>query len=167
MGRIDPTLEKCLPMGIAFHHSGTIENVVSYHSSCTGSLMYKPLLPKYIGKGLTADERDMVEKAYHQRVICIICCTSTLAAGVNLPARRVIIYSPRVGRVLYYIVFNYHYSVTNYKANSIIIEYTLLGMDDFETIHADDWQGRKGTTYDPNLEEKQTLIIICLGSSLI
>ena len=67
-GRIDSVLKKSLPFGIAYHHSGTLI-----------PLLFVGLIENQIG--LTVDERALIEKAHYQRVICVICCTSTLAAG--------------------------------------------------------------------------------------
>jgi DNA polymerase theta len=57
-----PLCQRCVRVGIAFHHGG-----------------------------LTLDEREVIETSYRHGHIDILCATSTLAAGVNLPAKRVIL----------------------------------------------------------------------------
>ena len=62
-------LSRALKFGTAFHHSG-----------------------------LSVEERSAIEYLFRSGEIKLICCTTTLASGVNLPVRRVVFRSPlRVG----------------------------------------------------------------------
>ncbi|KAL9014136.1 MAG: hypothetical protein Q9173_001192, partial [Seirophora scorigena] len=61
------------------------------------------LLEKTIPRGvafhrLTSEEREILASAYDERVISVIVATCSLAAGINLPARRVILHGVRMGR---------------------------------------------------------------------
>ena len=66
---LDEILASTVLAGVAFHHAG-----------------------------LTAEERDIIATAYDQGALRVIVATCTLAAGINLPARRVILQGARVGR---------------------------------------------------------------------
>ena len=67
-GQLCPVLRKCVPVKAAYHHAG-----------------------------LTPDERRTIEEMYSQGQINALFATSTVAAGVNLGATRVIVRSPKVG----------------------------------------------------------------------
>lgn len=68
-GGLDPTLEQTITNGVAFHHAG-----------------------------LTTEERDLIANAYDSGAIKVCVATCSLAAGINLPARRVILHNARMGR---------------------------------------------------------------------
>ncbi|KAJ5121824.1 Helicase C-terminal [Penicillium atrosanguineum] len=50
--------------------------------------------------GMTTEERELIAQAYDRGVLKVLVATCSLAAGVNLPARRVIINGARMGREL-------------------------------------------------------------------
>lgn len=64
-------MSQCILSGVAYHHAG-----------------------------LTSHERHLIEVAYKAGVVVALCATSTLAAGVNLPAGCVLIRSLNLGKLL-------------------------------------------------------------------
>jgi DNA polymerase theta len=61
----------------------------------------------YHHSSLTTEERISVEKAFRLGYLSVLCATTTLAAGVNLPAGRIIIRSLTLGKD--------QLTITNYK----------------------------------------------------
>lgn len=59
---IDASLQELVRYGVAFHHAG-----------------------------LDADDRNAVHKAFEEGHLSVICCTSTLAVGINLPCHTVVL----------------------------------------------------------------------------
>lgn len=70
-GGFEGAFSKTIPSGVAFHHAG-----------------------------LTVEERSMVAEAYDAGTLKVMVATCSLAAGINLPARRVILSGARIGRDL-------------------------------------------------------------------
>ncbi|KAI1661435.1 P-loop containing nucleoside triphosphate hydrolase protein [Daldinia decipiens] len=68
---LDPCLAEIVTSGVAFHHAG-----------------------------LTTEERELIASAYDKGVLKVLVATCSLAAGINLPARRVILHNARMGRDL-------------------------------------------------------------------
>lgn len=67
----ESALLQSVPAGVGFHHAG-----------------------------LTVEEREIVSNAYDTGVIKVLVATCSLAAGINLPARRVILNGAKMGRDL-------------------------------------------------------------------
>jgi DNA polymerase theta len=65
---IDKDLASMIMKGVAFHHAG-----------------------------ITTDERKLIEDGFRNNAINVLCCTTTLSAGVNLPCRRCIFIGMRLG----------------------------------------------------------------------
>uniref|UniRef100_A0A8D8T3V8 DNA polymerase theta n=2 Tax=Cacopsylla melanoneura TaxID=428564 RepID=A0A8D8T3V8_9HEMI len=70
---MDAALKRSVSFGVGFHHAG-----------------------------LTINERDIVESGFRKSILKVLVSTSTLSSGVNLPARRVILRSPRHLDILTY-----------------------------------------------------------------
>lgn len=85
MTGIENIIEKIMPYGVAFHRK-----------SLLGSYNNPPLILS--DAGLTTEERDIIARAFDAGAIKVLVATCSLAAGVNLPARRVILSGARMGR---------------------------------------------------------------------
>ncbi|KAL8880326.1 MAG: hypothetical protein Q9198_002244 [Flavoplaca austrocitrina] len=68
---LDAVLEETIPRGVGFHRDEDA--------------------------GLASEEREILARAYDNRIISVIVATCSLAAGINLPARRVILQGVRMG----------------------------------------------------------------------
>jgi hypothetical protein len=55
------------------------------------------LLIVIIDAGLTTEERGLLANAYDNGVLKVIVATCSLAAGINLPSRRVILHGAKMG----------------------------------------------------------------------
>ena len=90
---LDATLSKTIIRGVAFHR----EFLLCVYESFGKHSKYELIL---LDAGLTAEERDVIAEAYDNGIIRVIVATCSLAAGINLPARRVILQGARMGRDL-------------------------------------------------------------------
>ena len=83
-GIICPIMERSILAGIAYHHSGLTREE-------------RILVETAFRVGKISNRRRWRRTTLQSGAICVLCATTTVAAGVNLPARRVIIRSMKIG----------------------------------------------------------------------
>lgn len=88
---LDSALETPLIRGVGFHRE-------TFNSHCLAESVLETKFA--LDAGMTAEEREFIAQAYDQGTLRVLVATCSLAAGVNLPARRVIINGARMGRDL-------------------------------------------------------------------
>lgn len=66
---LDHVLEETILYGVAFHHAG-----------------------------MTSEERDIIAEGFDSGTLLVCVATCSLAAGINLPARRVVLHNAKMGR---------------------------------------------------------------------
>jgi DNA polymerase theta len=81
-------LLESVPAGVAYHHAGLIADERRILEQVRGS---------YVACMSGSDSLIMHAQAFRTGAILVLCTTSTLSAGVNLPAHRVVIREPRMG----------------------------------------------------------------------
>ena len=92
---LDEIMAKTIIRGVAFHRE-FLPPMLEVMRDKVSALKADRL----VDAGLTAEERDIIAEAYDQGIIRVIVATCSLAAGINLPARRVILQGARMGRDL-------------------------------------------------------------------
>ncbi|KAK6587192.1 hypothetical protein PZA11_000482 [Diplocarpon coronariae] len=82
---LDQVLGKTIPVGVAFHRMSL------------GLVVFWVVTDMIKDAGLTTEERDLIATAFDEGVVKVVVATCSLAAGINLPARRVILHGARMG----------------------------------------------------------------------
>ncbi|VDL71152.1 unnamed protein product [Nippostrongylus brasiliensis] len=85
-GQLSEVLERTILSGIAYHHSGLTHEERKHIEAAYSVGNYYGFDPH--GRAISP---RLKSNLFQDGILCVICATSTLAAGVNMPARRVII----------------------------------------------------------------------------